>query len=53
MEMNQIVDKYRILIIFGTRPECIKLAPLFHELKNDNFFNVDISFWCNGSNISF
>jgi len=40
--MNQILDKYRILIILGTRPECIKLAPLFHELKNDKFFDVDI-----------
>ena len=40
--MKQIVDKYRILIILGTRPECIKLAPLFHELKNDELFNVDI-----------
>ena len=37
-----LVYKPRILIIFGTRPECIKLAPLFHELKNDNFFDVDI-----------
>lgn len=40
--MNQISDKYRILIILGTRPECIKLAPLFHELKNDKLFNVEI-----------
>ena len=40
--MNQIGEKHRILIIFGTRPECIKLAPLFHELKNDKFFDVEI-----------
>jgi UDP-N-acetylglucosamine 2-epimerase (non-hydrolysing) len=40
--MNQIVDNCKILIIFGTRPECIKLAPLFYELKNDKFFDVDI-----------
>jgi UDP-N-acetylglucosamine 2-epimerase (non-hydrolysing) len=26
-----------ILLVFGTRPEAIKIAPLFHELKKNNF----------------
>jgi len=27
----------RILLCFGTRPEAIKMAPLYHELKKNNF----------------
>lgn len=27
----------KILLCFGTRPEAIKMAPLYHELKNKNF----------------
>lgn len=27
----------KILICFGTRPEAIKMAPLYHELKKSNF----------------
>ena len=27
----------KILLCFGTRPEAIKMAPLFHELKKNNF----------------
>ncbi|PWB21797.1 non-hydrolyzing UDP-N-acetylglucosamine 2-epimerase [Flavobacterium sp. HTF] len=27
----------RILLCFGTRPEAIKMAPLYHELKENNF----------------
>jgi UDP-N-acetylglucosamine 2-epimerase (non-hydrolysing) len=27
----------RILLCFGTRPEAIKMAPLYHELKEHNF----------------
>jgi UDP-N-acetylglucosamine 2-epimerase (non-hydrolysing) len=27
----------RILIVFGTRPEAIKMAPLYHELHKNNF----------------
>jgi UDP-N-acetylglucosamine 2-epimerase (non-hydrolysing) len=30
----------RILIVFGTRPEAIKMAPLVHELKGDTRFDV-------------
>ncbi|OOO00233.1 MAG: UDP-N-acetylglucosamine 2-epimerase [Epulopiscium sp. Nele67-Bin004] len=28
-------DKIRVLSIFGTRPEAVKMAPLIHELQND------------------
>ncbi len=31
----------KILLCFGTRPEAIKMAPLFHELKNRNL-NVKV-----------
>lgn len=27
----------KILLSFGTRPEAIKMAPLYYELKNNNF----------------
>jgi UDP-N-acetylglucosamine 2-epimerase (non-hydrolysing) len=27
----------KILIVFGTRPEAIKMAPLYHELQKSNF----------------
>ncbi|OXA92213.1 non-hydrolyzing UDP-N-acetylglucosamine 2-epimerase [Flavobacterium hercynium] len=27
----------RVLLCFGTRPEAIKMAPLYHELKKNNF----------------
>lgn len=30
----------KIIIIFGTRPEAIKLAPVVKQLKNDRKFNV-------------
>jgi UDP-N-acetylglucosamine 2-epimerase (non-hydrolysing) len=32
----------KILICAGTRPEVIKLAPLYHELKKSNFFFVQL-----------
>lgn len=31
----------KILLCFGTRPEAIKMAPIYHELKN-NGFNVKV-----------
>jgi len=35
--------KKKFLLVFGTRPEAIKLAPLFFELKNNfKFFDVKI-----------
>tara|TARA_R110000868_G_scaffold14457_5_gene67367 strand:- start:18984 stop:20090 length:1107 start_codon:yes stop_codon:yes gene_type:complete len=27
----------KIILVFGTRPEAIKMAPLYHELKRNNF----------------
>ena len=32
----------KILTVFGTRPEAIKMAPLVHALKNDIRFNSKV-----------
>ncbi|MFQ3574763.1 MAG: UDP-N-acetylglucosamine 2-epimerase (non-hydrolyzing), partial [Thermodesulfovibrionales bacterium] len=32
----------RVLFIFGTRPEAIKLAPVIHEMRRDDFFEVKV-----------
>jgi len=32
----------KILLCFGTRPEAIKMAPLYHQLKKDAFFDVKV-----------
>lgn len=32
----------KILLCFGTRPEAIKMAPLYHQLKKDSFFDVKV-----------
>ena len=32
----------KILLVFGTRPEAIKLAPLILKLRRDNFFDVKV-----------
>ena len=32
----------KILTIFGTRPEAIKMAPLVHALKADNYFDSKV-----------
>lgn len=32
----------KILIVFGTRPEAIKMAPLIHTLKNDSRFDTKV-----------
>jgi len=32
----------KILIAFGTRPEAIKMAPLVHQLKQDNRFDTKV-----------
>lgn len=32
----------KILLCFGTRPEAIKMAPLYHELKKHTFFEVKV-----------
>jgi len=35
--------KMKILLCFGTRPEAIKMAPLYHELKKIDFFDVKVA----------
>lgn len=32
----------KILLVFGTRPEAIKMAPLYHELKKHDEFSVRV-----------
>ncbi|SEP54878.1 non-hydrolyzing UDP-N-acetylglucosamine 2-epimerase [Flavobacterium urocaniciphilum] len=32
----------KILLCFGTRPEAIKMAPLYHQLRKDSFFDVKV-----------
>lgn len=44
-ETNEIFDSFertrtKILVLFGTRPEAIKLAPVIHELKKDSRFQT-------------
>jgi UDP-N-acetylglucosamine 2-epimerase (non-hydrolysing) len=34
---KEFLTMTNILIVFGTRPEAIKMAPLYHELKKNNF----------------
>ena len=33
-------EKLRILLVFGTRPEAIKMAPVYHALKAKPKFDV-------------
>ena len=41
---HEIVDRrLKILVLFGTRPEAIKLAPVIHELKKKFFQTVVVS----------
>jgi UDP-N-acetylglucosamine 2-epimerase (non-hydrolysing) len=35
--------RLKILVLFGTRPEAIKLAPIIHELKKKNFETIVVS----------
>ncbi|MCD9521050.1 UDP-N-acetylglucosamine 2-epimerase (non-hydrolyzing) [Photobacterium phosphoreum] len=37
-----IMNKKRILTVFGTRPEAIKMAPLVHALANDERFEAKV-----------
>ncbi len=37
--MTMTMTKKKVLTIFGTRPEAIKMAPLVHALMNDNRFD--------------
>ena len=32
--------KKKIMLVFGTRPEAIKMAPLYFAIKKDNFFEL-------------
>ena len=36
------MNKKKILLIFGTRPEAIKMAPLYYEIKKSKCFNVEV-----------
>ena len=36
-------DRTKVLVLFGTRPEAIKLAPVIHELKRRSFETVVVS----------
>ncbi|GHA38813.1 non-hydrolyzing UDP-N-acetylglucosamine 2-epimerase [Photobacterium aphoticum] len=36
------MDRKRILTVFGTRPEAIKMAPLVHALSNDSRFESKV-----------
>ncbi|WP_339880416.1 non-hydrolyzing UDP-N-acetylglucosamine 2-epimerase [Pseudidiomarina gelatinasegens] len=33
----------KVMLVFGTRPEAIKMAPLVKALQQDNFFNVKLA----------
>lgn len=37
-----VTTKKKILVLIGTRPECIKLAPLVYALQNANQFEVTV-----------
>ena len=41
MEIIGIYMK-KILLVFGTRPEAIKMAPLVKELEKDSHFNIKV-----------
>jgi UDP-N-acetylglucosamine 2-epimerase (non-hydrolysing) len=32
----------KVLVCFGTRPEAIKMAPLYHQLRSNSFFEVKL-----------
>jgi UDP-N-acetylglucosamine 2-epimerase (non-hydrolysing) len=47
-QTNEILDASKnsprkVLVLFGTRPEAIKLAPIVHELKKTNFQTIIVS----------
>ena len=39
------MEKLRIMSVFGTRPEAIKMAPRVKELRNDDLLAGDILLW--------
>ncbi len=36
------MEKHRVLFVFGTRPEAIKLAPLIHQMRKEVEFDVRV-----------
>jgi len=40
---SRAFQKVKVLVLFGTRPEAIKLAPVIHELKRRNFDTLVVS----------
>ncbi len=40
---NTVSRRTKVLVLFGTRPEAIKLAPVIHELKRRSFETVVVS----------
>ncbi|CAN5178646.1 UDP-N-acetylglucosamine 2-epimerase (non-hydrolyzing) [soil metagenome] len=40
---NDVCSKAKVLTLFGTRPEAIKLAPVIHELHRMNFETLVVS----------
>lgn len=44
IKLREIVDwRLKVLVLFGTRPEAIKIAPVIHELKKKFFQTIIIS----------
>ena len=37
-----MINMKKVLLVFGTRPEAIKMAPLIHELKNANDIEIKV-----------
>ena len=43
-KLRSAVDgRMKVLVLFGTRPEAIKLAPVIHELQRKNFATIVVS----------
>lgn len=40
--MNSAINVKKIILVFGTRPEAIKMCPLVNELKSKECFNVKV-----------
>ncbi|MFW0179408.1 non-hydrolyzing UDP-N-acetylglucosamine 2-epimerase [Rothia sp. P7208] len=38
--MKKVSGKYTVMVVYGTRPEAIKVAPVIHQLKTSERFNV-------------
>ena len=42
MKRKDIKAQVRVLLIYGTRPEAIKLAPLILKMKEKKLFNIKV-----------